>query len=61
MTALHPSPRRRRGLTDAEKQARAERRAERQIRLAIARIAARTSLPRFRGAAIFGAIVAERE
>ncbi len=58
---MNPSPRRRREPTEAEHQARAERKAERQIRLAIARIAARTSLPRIRIVAMFGAIVAERE
>lgn len=61
MTEAAPSRRRRRAPTEAGLQARAERRAERQIRLAIARIAARTSLPTFRVAAIFGQIVAERD
>jgi hypothetical protein len=58
---MSPPPRRRPELTEAQKQARAERRAERMIRVAILRIGARTALPRFRVAAIFGAIVAERE
>jgi hypothetical protein len=53
--------RRRREPTEAERQAKQERQAERLIRLAILRIATRTTLPRFRVAAIFGAIVAERE
>jgi hypothetical protein len=55
--AVNTSPRRRREPTEAEKQARAER----MIRLAILRIATRTTLPRFRVAAIFGAIVSERD
>jgi hypothetical protein len=58
---MNPSPRRRREPTEAERQARAERRAERMIRLAILRIGTRTALPRFRVAAIFGSIVSERD